>query len=286
MDELAVTLTRSRWDASSLAGIMTEAFDCPPTLEVRLRRGNLTAVNPTLSVLGFTTAEWFWRAMPEVHFHGGLGNRFLYFTGTPGKPIAFPPKPDEAQVQAFVQQLDDADAIPVLDGPDLELALDDLSADVRGLWGQFYEAWTNTERGLPDLLAAGVKRLPSYAWKIALIYAYLERTLPAITTEQLMAAIEVVNFALASTRILMNHRGADTPQGRIEARVVKALQQKNLPLWKVHQGLGGDTSLEDIERAIRALERAHLVEIKGATSRHTLIWGLCQRPERSVRREA
>jgi hypothetical protein len=80
-EELAVLLTRAKWDGASLPAILTEAYDCPDTLEVRLRKGNLLARDLFVSVLGFTTPEWFWRAMPEVHIVGGLGNRFLYLSG-------------------------------------------------------------------------------------------------------------------------------------------------------------------------------------------------------------
>jgi hypothetical protein len=172
-EEVAVLLTRAKRDGASLPAILTEAYDCPDTLEVRLRKGNLLARDPFVSVLGFTTPEWFWRAMPEVHIVGGLGNRFLYLTGTPGAPIACPPKPDERQVTVFLDELAACDArLAALDPGELALSLANLSSDVRQLWKDFYTTWTILERELPNLLAAAVKRLPAYAWKLTLVYAW------------------------------------------------------------------------------------------------------------------
>jgi RepB DNA-primase N-terminal domain len=274
-DELAVLLARAKWDASSLPALLTEAYDCPDTLEVRLRKGTLLSRQPFVCALGFTTAEWFWRSMPEVHVVGGLGNRFLYFTGTPGPPIAFPPRPDGRRVADFLAHLDGCDAHLAAQAPErLALALPDLSADVRALWAEFYAAWTSTERALPELLAAAVRRLPAYAWKLTLLYAYLERTLPTLTVAQLGAALEVIHYALASTRVLVDRRGAGTAQGRLEARVVKAIEARPLPAWKIHHRLSGDCSLEDLARALKALAGARVIEVVAKTPRGTEVWGL------------
>jgi hypothetical protein len=281
-DELAVLLARAKWDASSLPAILTEAYDCPDTLEVRLRKGNLLARQPYVCTLGFTTAAWFWRSMPEVHVVGGLGNRFLYLTGLPGPPIAFPPKPEDRLVNAFLEDLTLCDEQPALRGGELALSLADLSPDVRQLWEAFYSAWTITEREWPELLAAAVKRLPADAWKITLIYAWLERTLPVLTPAQLAAALEVIHYALASTRLLVEHRGAGTAQGRIEARVVKALEARALPAWKIHHRLSGDCALEDLARALKALAGARVVEVVAKTPRGTDVWGLTGRKGREA----
>ena len=277
-DELAVLLARAKWDASSLPAILTEAYDSPDTLEVRLRKGNLLARAPFVSVLGFTTAEWFWRSMPEVHVVGGLGNRFLYLTGAPGPPIAFPPRPDPGRVAAFLAELDGCDAHVDGCAPEaLWLSRADLPPAVHALWEEFYREWSITERGLPDLLAAAVRRLPAYAWKLTLLYGYLERTLPTVTVAQLAAALEVVHYALASTRTLIDARGASTEQGRLEGRVRRALATRDLPAWQLHQAVGSDCALEDVLRALRALHAGRVACIVRRTPRGTDVWGLTSR---------
>jgi hypothetical protein len=274
-EELAVLLTRAKWDGASLPAILTEAYDCPDTLEVRLRKGNLLARDLFVSVLGFTTPEWFWRAMPEVHIVGGLGNRFLYLSGTPGAPIAFPPKPDERQVTVFLDELAACDAAPGgarpgRAGPLARQPLQRCAAAVEGLLHDLDDLGT----GVAQPTGCCGQAAPGLRVEADSGLCLVERTLPVLPVPQLEAAIEVVDYALASTRLLVDQRGAGTAQSRIEARVVKALQEGTLPAWKIHHRLSGHCSLEDLTRALKALAGVRVVEVVKKTPRGTEVWGL------------
>jgi hypothetical protein len=267
LEELATVLTRGRWEGSTLLHFLTETFDCPPVYEAPYRKNPLKVKEPTPILLAGTTAEWFWRSIREVDFHGGFGNRLLFLTGVPKAPISMPAKPDAVHLRKVQAALDALES-----GFLGELSL---APDALALWDEFYRAWKKTE--WDPLTTAATKRIPAYILKLAMIYACFEGTAPTITLEQIEAAIQVGYFATRCSEQLMGCQRQHTVQGRCEQRILKVLSREDLPKWKIHRRIGGHFSAEETERALRSLKSLGLIQEIGATSRGEAICGLRSR---------
>lgn len=263
LEELAALLLRGKWDGATLVPFLTETFDTPDVYEVPFRKNPIRVPEPTPTLLAGSTPEWFWRSMREHDFFGGFGNRIFYLVGRAKAPIPMPTKPAPAPlltVQAIIEQID------TLPSGEAHLAPD--AADV---WREFYLAWKGTR--FDALTAAATKRIPTYAIKLALLYAVLERTVPIITADQVRAAILVGDFGAKSAAWLVNQRQRVSPQGQCEEAVIGALEHAKLPMWKIHQRVGGRRfTAEDVTRAVRALLATGAIIETGRTPRGGAIY--------------
>ncbi len=263
LEELAGLLTRGSWEGSTLLHFLTETFDCPPVYEVPFRKNPIRVDEPTPTLIAGTTPEWFWKSMREIDFHGGFGNRILFLTGPPKAPIPMPAKPNQ-----------------VLLG-EVQVALDGLERGFQGetslapsaltLWQDFYMAWKRTE--WDPLTTAAIKRTPAYILKLAMVYACFEHTAPTITVEQLTAAIEVGNYAARCTEQLIGQQRQHTVQGRCEQRILKILKREDLPPWRIHRRIGGQSSAKEIDMALRALLATGVIREVGRTVRKEPVYG-------------
>jgi hypothetical protein len=100
------------------------------------------------------------------------------------------------------------------------------------------------------------KRVPQYVLKLTMLYAALEGTSPTLTAEQLTAAILVGKHATDCADRLMRDLKPGGFRGRLETRILEIVTETPLPTYKIKRQVGGGVSVEDVDRAIRALERA------------------------------
>jgi hypothetical protein len=184
----------------------------------------------------------------------------------PKPPIPLPKKPDEYLFGQLREKLDQLDKIEPCEAR--------LTPDAEGLWNKFYIAFKHTLLVVDPLTAAMTKRIPTYAIKLVMTYAALERTLPKITAEQIAAAVKVANFGLNCAEHLIRGRQEFSTQGRCEKAVKKALESTQLPPWKIHHHIGGRFTHEELMRALRAMkETGEIVAVK-TTTRGVPIYGL------------
>src|SRR5207247_1675819 len=94
LEELGTLLSRGGWEGSTVLHFLTETFDAPDLYEIRYRKKPVKVIEPTPTLLAGTTADWFWKSMRDVDFHGGFGNRLFFLSGAPKDPIPLPGKPD------------------------------------------------------------------------------------------------------------------------------------------------------------------------------------------------
>jgi hypothetical protein len=215
LEEYTGLLRQGKWDGSTLLSTMTEIFDCPETFEREYRKNPIALNRPVCSILAGTTEAWFWRDVKEIDFEGGFGNRFIYLTGPPNPPVPFPGIPN---VQFVI------DALSELKTMREQEAFFDSEAKL--VWERFYCAWRKEQ--FAPLEGAATKRIPSYAIKLAMTYASLERTLPQIQAEQLKSAILVGNYAAKCVRHLIDARfsGAN-PFRELEKRILAAVARES-----------------------------------------------------------
>ena len=262
IEELATLLTRGGWEGSTLLSFLTETFDTPDRYEIPFRKNPVLVQEPTPSLIAGTTIEWLWKGLREIDVHGGFGNRIFYMTGTPKPPIPLPAKPNPdalAEVRGHLQRL--------ADHPSRELFF---MPDAQAIWNAFYLAWKSTS--WPELTTAAIKRIPAYIVKLSMIYACLEGT-SLITTDQVSAAIKVGHYGAKCADQLMNRHRQHTVQGKCEARVLRVLEQTDLPPWRIHRQISGGYTAEELARAIRALEAAGAIMPVAKTPRNEPIYG-------------
>jgi hypothetical protein len=222
---------------------------------MKYRKNPISLQAPTPTILAGTTCEWFWKNARADDFYGGLGNRFLYLTGTKKDPVPNPSEPDGAvlqQVHVALARLSELHPV--------EARFDTVA---RRLWEQFYVSWEQRER--KGLYAAAVKRVHVYIRKLAMTYAALEGTLPEITLEQLKAAIAVGLYAAECAKVLVDAQTATLrPERELEQKFMKWIRdhegaRKRLMQQTLSKQTGG---CETFNRVLLNLLRADQIEIR------------------------
>jgi hypothetical protein len=222
---------------------------------MKYRKNLINLVAPTPTILTGTTCEWFWKNARSDDFFRGLGNRFLYLTGTKKNPIPNPSEPDGTALQRVREAL-----IGLSQLPPVEARFDTLA---RRLWDEFYISWERRER--TGLYAAAVKRVHVYIRKLAMTYAAFDGTLPEIGIEQLKAAIAVGVYAAECAKALVDTQNAFLrPDGELEQKFLKWIEdndgaKKRYMQQTLSKMTGG---CETFNRVLLNLLRADQIEIR------------------------
>ena len=208
-EEVTSLFARGRWSGSTILEFITECFDCPPEWGLEYTKNPIRIKNPTPTILAGTTPEWFWKNARADDFHGGFGNRFAYFAGKKKAARPNPEEPNDPALELVRNALRGLSSIAPTKA--------EFNSDAAKLWERFYMKWENTDR--PGLYGAATKRIHVYVRKVAMTYAALEGTLPAITFDQLKAAIAVGLYCAECARLLVDaQNSAIRPEGQIERR--------------------------------------------------------------------
>lgn len=256
LEEFASLLVRGNWSNSTLLEFLTEAYDCPEVYELLYREKNAVSLRrPTISLVAGSTTDWFWKNAREEHFHGGALNRIAFFSGRRKGPVPRPRKPDATALKELSTAVGGLSQIPVMEAR--------LSQQAEKVWDRFYIE--HEQKPLPGLLGVATKRLTTYALKLAMVYAALERTSPEITLDQLKAAIAVALYAEACARELIDSRSTT-------ASLVAAEKETRFINWvRNHEGetkrhmqqtMSKYCNAEEFNRLLLALEKAGHVEVK------------------------
>jgi hypothetical protein len=138
------------------------------------------------------------------------------------------------------------------------------SLEAHNLYGKFYNHWERRKRkGLYDV---AVKRIPVYVRKIAMIYGYLENTLPQITEDQTKASIAVGLYGAACARRLVDAQMAYArPEHELEQLFLNWLEKNDGALKRyMQQTLSKYTGgCRLFTETLRNLQQADCVEVKG-----------------------
>jgi len=266
LEELRALLVRANWEGSSLLSFLTECFDTPTVYEAPFRKNPIKLVEPTPCLFAGTTAEWFWKSMPEDNFHGGFGNRLFFLAAGRQPPIPRPGRPDGAGLEKVRLAVDRLDALPASEVQ--------WSPEAAVIWDEFYLRWKDSAASLDALTAAATKRIPAYALKLALLYAAFENTLPFITEDQMAAANLVAGFGAESAQWLVGQRRRPSAERECEEAVLRSLRREAMPTWKIHRAISGRFTAKELERTISALRATGAIVLTGTTSRRETIYGL------------
>lgn len=254
-EELASLLSRGRWTGSTIFEFLTQLFDCPPSWALKYATKPVELQQPTPSILCGSTPSWFWKYARPEDFFGGFGNRVLFLSGAKKSPIPNPRQPDERKLEPIRDRLHQLAARKPHSAH--------WASKAAKLWERFYVDWESAKR--PELLAAALKRTPTYTAKLAMVYAALEGTLPEITAPQLEAAIAVCKYAAACTQQLLDARvlAQASPEQELEQRIVKWVHaheaEKLRNAQQALQRYAG--SAERFHRAVKALQAVGAITV-------------------------
>jgi hypothetical protein len=265
-EEYSEILIRAGWDGATIKSTITTLYDCPETFELKFRRDKDAAplTRPTLNLLVCTTPATFWKYLRDDDMESGFGNRWLYLAGPRRPTIPRPARPN-GKLPAEVEET--LAGLTRLTPTECELL-----PDAEPLWDEFYRAWEDEK--LQPLTRMATKRVPQYVLKLAMLYAALEGTVPTLTAEQLGAAILVGHHATDCADRLMRDLKPGGFRSKLEIRIRAILKDVPLPTYKIQRQVGGGVSVEDVDRAIRALEWAGEIEVVGKTTQGRAVWGL------------
>ena len=119
-----------------------------------------------------------------------------------------------------------------------------------------------------------MKRIPAYILKLAMIYACFEKTAPAITEDQVVAAIEVEMYSVRCAEALMGRQRQHSVEGRCKTAILKVLEKESLPVWRIHQRIESRFTAKKVSRALRALLATGAIQEVGKTPRGEPIYRL------------
>jgi len=188
-DEFRTLLGKGKQEGSILVPCLTELFSCGD-YRLKTRQRAVEAVAPFVSIVANTTITWLEHSLAESDVLGGFAGRFLYVMGEPKDPLPYPPKADKAKFDSLVKSLTEcrsfADDVAKSGG---ELVP---SEEARATFSEYYKDHYRRcqEEGTQSTL---LRRLPDYCWKLALLYAAMDKT-RAIEVDHITPAIKACQF--------------------------------------------------------------------------------------------
>ena len=254
LEEMASLLRKARQDSvTNLIPKLTELYDLPPEVRLPTRRRPLILRRPFVSMLCGTTPDWMESSLKEEEIMGGFSNRFIYCVGTAGVPLAFPLKPDLSRVTLGIAEL----AAYWRGKGATEIRWSD---EARPVWADFYDGWRKSREGLSGVLAATTSRITSYAIKMAMLYAIMDKS-EELLPEHLEAAVEFAKFCQWSASELFSFFPL-AQAGKVEAKVIGMLMKKNpLPQREIHQRIGGRVTADMLARILSGLEAHQRIKL-------------------------
>jgi hypothetical protein len=170
--ELLSLLSKAKQDSQgNIVPALTELYDCPDRVNPPVRGKPADCHEPFVSIMAGTTQAWLQKALTETDIHGGFAGRWGYFCGTPNPPKVNKDRRDLLVsainlVRAWAEKLPNEGEIGI-------------SAEAEALFEGYYTDYYHrcqNEGLIPTLIV----RVQDYIFKLALLYAAIERS-PEIT---------------------------------------------------------------------------------------------------------
>lgn len=184
--------------AGGLKELLTDLYDCRPSYIRKLSEKEYVINNPCLSLIGASTVEWLVNKINEGDIRGGFMARFLYFPASKKiKSLPIPPRANEQERDALIEALKGIEA--AFEG---EMTYSD---EARAIYEEWYlENEKSIENEIrSDLLSSFFNRLPTYCWKLAMIYAISVERSMTISGEAMSAMIALTEYMKQNIRQLV-----------------------------------------------------------------------------------
>jgi hypothetical protein len=259
LDEFALLLKKAKQESSStLIQGLTDAYDCPPTLDNPTKERPMSAYKPCLSIIGLTTKAWLERTLDYDDLLGGFVNRFIFFAGEPKDPIPLPPEPDGQrwnQIKIYLNTVRTGyHSFALKEQSPIRFRL---SPEAELLWDDYYRKWHKRQKECDnEMMACLFQRLPNHAMKSTLVFAALEDKDGArqINADQLEAGIDFADYAERSYEYLFHNFGFSR-RARVEAMVEEKLRESPLSKRDLRRCISSSVSTKELNETITDLLR-------------------------------
>ncbi|MBV8633477.1 MAG: DUF3987 domain-containing protein [Burkholderiaceae bacterium] len=194
-EELANVLGQSGRDGNTLSAALRTAWDghdlAPATKSNRTR-----ASCPHIGLHACITPSELASSMSSRDMSNGFANRFLFVWAERRGVIPYPARASHTAVARLAGQLRDAIRWASIER--------DIEPDVgaRALFARFYSEYRRGV-GLSDTVRGLTERYPPYAWRLALLFALLDRV-TAVTAAHMGAALAWLDYCADSTRLIFS----------------------------------------------------------------------------------
>lgn len=179
-EEFANVLEQSKRDGNTLSAALRTAWDggdlAPLTKTNRTR-----ATAPHIGIHACITPGELAVCLQSREITNGFANRFLFVFGERQGIVPFPRTSPDETINGFAKELQEAIAHASFGGAV------EASEDARAIFRKFY-CKHRRALGLPRTVRVLIERHPPYAWRLALIFALLDRA-DTITDAHMRAAI-------------------------------------------------------------------------------------------------
>ena len=254
-DELRmITANAKRQGTANFLPFLNTAFDCSDVLELSKAGQKRRVDNPFLSMLTACPPGWMRGEFGCGDIAGGVINRFLFITGAPKRPMAFPEPPDEQAMQHVRQDI--AKAVTWAHEQPREMQFD---SQAREVWKSFYNQWWPYHQALDQVERDLTARVPTHCIKVAVLYAALRQS-ECISPCDLAAGISVAKAA-QQTVLGVFEQIQRNGMSEHESLILKQLQKHGVCMKRrdLRQNLKHKMDAMTLDRALNALQRNGVV---------------------------
>ena len=260
-DEMKALFSNSRRQiTSTIIPRLTEAYNCPESLEVNTKHAPIKAMHPVVNVLAASTGEWLYDSVTQSDVSGGFINRFAYFLYEYTEPKADPEDPREEPLQRWY------DTLMGLRNHGDSMRQFILSTEAWEIYNDEYNdhhkyQWDNRE----SFETAASAREMVHSFKIALAFAAStnEPHDDKVKPDAWLHAREVAKYISSVNAYLFKSVGAGE-ESKDEKIILDKLTQLGNEASKseLRQKIGGKRmSLDMFNKVLDALERAGVIAI-------------------------
>jgi len=257
VSELLSLLSKAKQDSQgNILPALTELYDCPDRVNPPVRGKPADCREPFVSIMAGTTLAWLRKALTESDILGGFANRWLYFCGTPKAPKPNPPQVDKEMRDALIADINlvRAWADRLLKESDGEIRI---SAEAQALFEVYYPDYyqrCQNEGLIPTL----IQRVQDYIFKLALLYAAIERS-PEVTADHMTAGIAVGGYFENSIREVFKDFGASQSR-ESEGKVLDYLKKAGKPVGERELYRNLRLSAKELGSVLESLAKPGLVK--------------------------
>ena len=261
LSEYAGLLKKAKKSSSDgLIQVLTDAYDCPPSLDNPTRHSPLRAVNPCLSIIALSTQDWLEESLNTEDIRGGFANRFCYYSHELTPPVPRPKPVNESALGLVIQTVHDIREYYC--GKHIAFDFDDEAGDFVDSWYVQNRETILNERN--ELVRNTMQRLDSNARKLALLYAVLENPESdhKIHLAQFKRALTVATYWKNAMQRIFGLFAKDD-QTKNENTIIERLRAKGRTKRELQQGLTRQMNSKQFNEALDALIKAGRVSATG-----------------------
>jgi len=216
-DELATLIDKTN-EMKALTPLLTKLYDCKDFEYGTRKYGKEMIMNPCLSILGGSTAEWIKDTFPSQAIGGGFVARFVFvFQEKRERNIPWLVR-DEENVKRFERVVGDLNEIAKLRGPM------GVSEEAIQLYSEEYNKFLEGGLARDSLTTRYAERRHVHLLKLAMALSASQKDTREINKEDMWKAIQIIKTSEGKRSMLMR-RIVSTPTGDMCEHVMILIMQ-------------------------------------------------------------